>query len=153
MEINRDDLIRTLLVIPLIGITSFYAGIISVPVPVVDTTSIIHVEKVEPQKISWASFYDYSLPGALNYSETHATAASREYPRGTKLKITGVDTGESVIVKINDYGPESCEKSNNYHGAGSAGSCVEREIDLSSYAYKQICSIPKGLCKVIINKK
>ena len=157
MTKKHDAFIRTILTIPLIGIFSYYLGIISVPILIVDTTPIIHVEKVVPSPllspvISWASFYDYSLTGIPMYSDTHATAASRFYPRGSILSVTGVDSGKTVEARVNDYGPEACLESNNYMGSGSAEDCTEREIDLSSYAYKQICSIPKGLCKVIINK-
>jgi len=33
------------------------------------------------------------------------TAASRSYPKGTKLRVVAVNSGKSVDVVINDYGP------------------------------------------------
>ncbi|MFH0854697.1 MAG: RlpA-like double-psi beta-barrel domain-containing protein, partial [bacterium] len=33
-------------------------------------------------------------------------AASPDYPKGTKLKITAINSDKSVIVEVNDYGPE-----------------------------------------------
>ncbi len=34
------------------------------------------------------------------------TAASATFPRGTYVRVTSLDTGRSVIVRINDYGPD-----------------------------------------------
>jgi rare lipoprotein A len=33
------------------------------------------------------------------------TAAHRTLPFGTRVKVTRVDTGDSVVVRINDRGP------------------------------------------------
>lgn len=35
------------------------------------------------------------------------TAASRKYPKGTRLKVVAVSSGKSVEVTINDYGPSA----------------------------------------------
>ena len=118
----------------------------------IDTSNVIHVEKKVTPQIYWASFYNYSLAGYPDYGLTHATAASMDYPRGTILKVTGLDSSKSVIVKITDYGPQPCLEENNYQQSGSPEKCIERQIDLSTYAYRQICSIPRGLCQVTIEK-
>jgi rare lipoprotein A len=40
------------------------------------------------------------------YAHAHAlTAAHRTLPFGTKVKVTNLTTGRSVIVRINDRGP------------------------------------------------
>jgi rare lipoprotein A len=39
------------------------------------------------------------------YRASERTAASRDLPFGTVLRVTRVDTGESVIVRVNDRGP------------------------------------------------
>lgn len=38
---------------------------------------------------------------------TGLTAASRQFPKGTKLKVVAVNSGKSVEVVINDYGPQA----------------------------------------------
>jgi hypothetical protein len=32
--------------------------------------------------------------------------ASPDYPKGTKLKVTDLDTGKSIVITVNDWGPE-----------------------------------------------
>jgi len=80
-----------------------------------------------------ASWYDYDLPDAPNYSKKHNTCASRTYPRETMVKVTNSLTGKSVICRVNDYGPEEQTK---------------RGIDLSSHAFKQIAPLKQGLVEV-----
>jgi rare lipoprotein A len=50
----------------------------------------------------------YSGEKTANGEYAHAsllTAAHRSLPFGTKVKVTNVQTGRSVIVRINDRGP------------------------------------------------
>lgn len=50
----------------------------------------------------------YSGEKTANGEYAHAsllTAAHRSLPFGTKVKVTNVETGRSVIVRINDRGP------------------------------------------------
>ncbi|NMH27621.1 septal ring lytic transglycosylase RlpA family protein [Flavobacterium silvaticum] len=56
------------------------------------------------------------------FSNNDLTAAHRKLPFGTKVKVTNVANGESVIVKINDRGPQK----------------KSREIDLSKRAFMSI---------------
>ena len=62
-------------------------------------------------------------------------AASPDYPKGTKLKVTNIDNGKSVVVKVNDWGPDR-----SIHPT--------RVIDLDIVAFKQIAKKSAGLCKV-----
>jgi rare lipoprotein A len=39
------------------------------------------------------------------FSNNALTAAHREYPLGTKLRLTNVKNGKSVVVRVNDRGP------------------------------------------------
>ncbi len=39
------------------------------------------------------------------YDPSALTAASRDLPFGTRVRVTRVDTGASVVVRINDRGP------------------------------------------------
>lgn len=82
-----------------------------------------------------ASYYDYGLKDAPNYSREVATAASRDYPRGSLLLVTNVKTGESVVVRVNDYGPEAW---------------TDRVIDLSSFAFSRIANKRDGLAEVTV---
>jgi len=62
-------------------------------------------------------------------------AASPDYPKGTKLKVTNIDNGKSVVVKVNDWGPERDK-------------FPDRVIDLDVVAFKKIAPKSAGLCKV-----
>jgi rare lipoprotein A len=59
-----------------------------------------------------ASYYADSLHGNLTASEepydrNTLTAAHPKLAFGTKVKVTNLDNGKSVIVRINDRGPHS----------------------------------------------
>lgn len=92
-----------------------------------------------------ASWYDYCLyegydddplkTMCIRWSKEHATAASRTLPRYSYAKVTNLDNGKSVIVYINDYGPEEW---------------TGRDIDLSSYAFSMIETLQLGLANVKI---
>lgn len=66
-------------------------------------------------------------------------AASRDYPKGTLLKVTniynGVNYGKSVIIKVNDYGPELW---------------TGRVIDLDKTAYEKIGFLGGGVMPVSV---
>lgn len=57
-----------------------------------------------------ASFYSDALHGRQTasgepYDKTALTAAHKSLPLGTKVRVTRVRTGDSVVVTINDRGP------------------------------------------------
>ena len=68
------------------------------------------------------------------YNQNALTAAHRSLPFGTKVRVTNVNTGSSVIVRINDRGP-------------FAGG---RVIDLSAAAARVIGMIRSGVAPVRI---
>ncbi len=83
-----------------------------------------------------ASFYDqsrYKVFGRKNGD----FAASRHYPKGTKLRVTRLLTGRSVDVTVNDYGPEE-----------STG----RLIDLDVSAFQKIGSKRAGIIYVKVEE-
>jgi len=97
--------------------------------------SNVEVTKSNPEEYTGiASWYDYQLEGVW-YSKDHATAASRSLERYSYAKVTNISNGKSVVVRINDFGPEAW---------------TEREIDLSSYAFSQIADLKLGLVNVKI---
>jgi rare lipoprotein A len=62
------------------------------------------------------------------------TAAHKTLPFGTEVKVTNLDNGKSVTVRINDRGPF----------------VSGRIIDLTRAAFSQIARLDKGLAKVEI---
>ena len=80
-----------------------------------------------------ASYYADSLNGRKTasgepYDKRALSAAHRSLPFGTKVKVTYLKTGQSVVVVINDRGPYA----------------KDRIIDLSAAAAKQIGLIDAG---------
>jgi rare lipoprotein A len=69
------------------------------------------------------------------YDPAKFTAAHRRLPFGTCVKVTRLDNGKSVVVKINDRGPFGDKR---------------RIIDLSYAAAKKIGMIRAGKVKVRI---
>ena len=84
-----------------------------------------------------ASYYADSLNGGKTasgeiYDKDALSAAHRSLPFGTKVRVTYLKTGQSVVVVINDRGPY----------------VKGRIIDLSSAAAKQLGLIDAGHGKV-----
>lgn len=101
------------------------------PVPqIVKKGTKIEIGKIEEGLASW---YDYP------YWTRELPAASRTFPRGTYLKVTNLENGESVIVKVRDFGPNPY-----YH--------PERIIDLDISAFKRVAFLNKGIIKVKVEE-
>ncbi len=86
-----------------------------------------------------ASYYADSLQGNLTaseetYDKDALTAAHRTLPFGTRVKVSNLDNGRSVVVIINDRGPYS----------------QNRLIDVSRAAARQLGLIDSGMAKVKI---
>lgn len=84
-----------------------------------------------------ASYYGGSWHGKKTangeiFNENSLTAAHKTLPFGTKVKVTNLDNGKSVVVRINDRGPYS----------------KGRVIDLSKVAFSKIASTSKGVTRV-----
>jgi rare lipoprotein A len=57
-----------------------------------------------------ASFYGRELHGRRTasgerYNERAMTCAHRSFPFGTRLRVTHIESGRSVLVRVNDRGP------------------------------------------------
>ncbi len=87
-------------------------------------------------KASWygPGFHGKTTANGETYNQNAMTAASTTLPLGTTAKVTNVDTGKSVTVKVNDRGP--------YVG--------NRVMDLSKAAANKIGIKEKGVGKVKI---
>ena len=68
------------------------------------------------------------------YDKDAWTAAHRTLPFGTRLRVTRLDTGQSVEVRVNDRGPHS----------------PERLIDLSRRAAEELDIVRAGVVRVEI---
>jgi len=90
-----------------------------------------------------ASWYSENDPGVLKttanmeiFNHNELTCAMWDIPFGTRLKVTNLDNGKSVTVRVNDRGP--------------AKRLVRRGrvIDLSKKAFSKIASLDEGLVMV-----
>ncbi|MCK5082729.1 MAG: septal ring lytic transglycosylase RlpA family protein [Candidatus Omnitrophica bacterium] len=90
-----------------------------------------------------ASWYSEQSPGinertANNevFNDSALTAAMWEVPFDQRVKVTNVENGKSVIVRINDRGPHRRYVANG------------RIIDLTKQAFSRIASLEKGLIQI-----
>jgi rare lipoprotein A len=96
-------------------------------------------EEAPSRRIGIASWYGPGFHGKLTasgepYNMYDMTCAHKTFPMGTKLRVTSIQNGKSVVVTVNDRGP---------YVAG-------REIDLSYAAAKELGVIGPGTAKVEI---
>ncbi len=85
-----------------------------------------------------ASYYSDALAGRSTasgepYDPGELTAAPRDLPVDTRVRVTRVDTGESVVVRVNDRGPFGDRR---------------RIIDLSRAAAERLHMIREGVIEV-----
>ncbi len=88
-------------------------------------------------QVGYASYYSREFAGRKTssgeiFDPMKLTAAHRRLPFGTLVRVTNLDNGRSVIVKINDRGPF----------------VKGRIIDLSYKAALKIGMLSKGVAKV-----
>jgi rare lipoprotein A len=69
-----------------------------------------------------------------SYKATELTAAHRTLPFGTKLKVTNITNKKSVVVRVNDRGPQ----------------VKGRIIDVSRRAAEELDMIQQGIAMVTI---
>jgi len=98
-----------------------------------------------------ASWYDYTFRGDAAYgtpcfrdrercwTEDRPVAASRDYPRGTRLTVTNLTTGAEVVVTVTDYGPDAAVH-------------PTRIVDLSSFAFSRIADLSEGIVYVSVEE-
>jgi rare lipoprotein A len=85
-----------------------------------------------------ASYYSDKFSGRKTasgepYDPSRRTAANRDLPLGTIVRVTRQDTGAQVIVRVNDRGPFNDKR---------------RLLDLSRAAAKQLDMIGRGVISV-----
>ena len=89
-----------------------------------------------------ASWYSQNDQGILlttanmeRFDDSQLTCAMWDLPFNTILKVTNLENGKSVIVRVNDRGPARR---------------LNRSIDLTKAAFARICDLEKGLAEVSI---
>jgi len=87
-----------------------------------------------------ATYYSDSFQGKVMrsgqvYDANNLTCASNTHKLGTKLKVTNLDNGKSVIVKVTD-----------------TGSFRKVTLDLSKKAFERIAELEKGVINITIKK-
>ena len=94
-------------------------------------------------KVGRASWYSNTDPGILKHTanmeifdDTELTAAMGDVAFNQKIKVTNLENGQSVIVRINDRGP--------HRRLVRQG----RIIDLSKQAFSNIASLDSGLIDI-----
>src|SRR3954470_15570719 len=122
------------------------AGVAVLVTPVLDANGIardgaagVHQSVSDWFQVGVASWYGRWHAGkktasGVPFDPRRYTAAHRSLPLGTKVRVSRLETGKSVIVVINDRGP--------YVG--------NRVIDLSAAAAERLGMRDKGLSKVMI---
>jgi rare lipoprotein A len=88
-----------------------------------------------------ASFYSRALQGHRTASGTRydgraMTCAHRSHPFGTVLRVTDLESGKSVVVKVTDRGPFA----------------EGRVIDLSLAAARALGIVERGIARVKVEK-
>jgi rare lipoprotein A len=70
-------------------------------------SAIVLVPSSALANTGWASYYTCCKKTANGerYNKMGLTAAHRSYKFGTRVKVTNLKTGKSVIVRVNDRGP------------------------------------------------
>lgn len=86
------------------------------------------VEDASLQMAGDASWYSYK--GCL-------CAASPDYQKGDKVQVVETTSGKSVVVTINDYGPDRTVFPN-------------RVIDLDKTAFRRLTNLTNGILKVMV---
>ncbi|MAE68233.1 MAG: septal ring lytic transglycosylase RlpA family protein [Candidatus Peribacteraceae bacterium] len=93
------------------------------------------------KEVHEVSFYaDYFHGNGTAFGDTFdmyaITAAHRSYPSNTLVKVTNVDNGKSVVVRINDRGP--------YVNG--------RDMDLSKAAFEEIAPVGQGVLRATFDR-
>lgn len=90
-------------------------------------------------KASWYSQSDGGVrkftASGERFDSSKKTCASWHFKMGTKLKVTNLRNGKSVVCRVNDRGPAKR---------------LKRIIDLSKSAFQKIEHVDQGIAKVQI---
>ncbi|WP_133010899.1 septal ring lytic transglycosylase RlpA family protein [Marinomonas flavescens] len=121
------------------NITPIYWVFLSLILTACSTGAITRADSVGFEESGEATYYATKYQGRQTasgelFNQKAMTAAHKRLPFGTKVKVTNVANGKSVIVRINDRGPF----------------VSGRIIDLSKSAFQRIASTKHGVIDVDI---
>lgn len=106
-------------------------------------TVMLYSQKVDSNKVYTASYYAYNTTrytaSGQKFNNYGLTAAHKTLPFGTKIKVTNVNNGKSVIVTVNDRGPYKKSLDFKYY---------TRVLDLAKGAYLKISDVSTGIVKI-----
>lgn len=106
-------------------------------------TVMLYSQKVDSNKVYTASYYAYNTTrytaSGQKFNNYGLTAAHKTLPFGTKVKVTNVSNGKSVIVTVNDRGPFKKTPDFRYY---------TRVLDLAKGAFLKIASAGAGVIKI-----
>ena len=106
-------------------------------------TVMLYSQKVDSNKVYTASYYAYNTTrytaSGQKFNNYGLTAAHKTLPFGTKIKVTNVNNGKSVIVTVNDRGPYKKSLDFKYY---------TRILDLAKGAYLKISDVSTGIVKI-----
>lgn len=106
-------------------------------------TVMLYSQKVDSNKVYTASYYAYNTTrytaSGQKFNNYGLTAAHKTLPFGTKVKVTNVNNGKSVVVVVNDRGPYKKSLDFKYY---------TRVLDLAKGAYLKISDISTGIVKI-----
>lgn len=90
--------------------------------------------KISTGVVSWYGdkFHGRKTASGEKYDKDELTAAHKSLPFGTKVKVTNIRNGKSVVVEINDRGPYA----------------KSRVLDLSQAAFSEIGHTNTGVMQV-----
>jgi len=96
--------------------------------------SVESLSNEKTTKVSWygGKFHGRKTASGETYNMNKLSAANKNLPFGTKVKITNLANNKSVVVTINDRGPF----------------VKSRDFDLSKAAFNEIASHDSGVLKV-----
>ena len=94
----------------------------------------VDIVRIKNKGTGLASFYSTGVKTANGerFDPGQLTAAHRTLPFGTRLQVTNMQTGKSVMVRVNDRGPY----------------IDGRELDLSRYAAESLGIVDQGVVNV-----
>jgi len=119
------------------GMASVEAEPVAEYEPLDENADALPTQAASPLGSGQASYYGPGFEGrptasGERFDPNDLTAAHRTLPMGSRVKVTNPQTGDSVVVRINDRGP--------FHG--------NRVIDLSQGAARAIGLIQSGTANV-----
>lgn len=116
-----------------------------------DTLSPVREDK-EPEIKNVGELHSatwYRTEGHPIVHRSHPTAAYNNYPKGTKLMVTNIDSGDTCVVEVTDV--MGC-RSRCWKKPETKCIVHDNKIDLSHYAFGKIGNHSRGRIRVKVQK-